>query len=134
MRLLNTSSPLEAGQCGKRTKGSKTETAEISWKLFILVFYHICKKKNGQNRVKIFRHYSSVILKYGGLWSLKIRGKKQTLTEKVFKSLIFSLNIFKLKFLIKSNRLVLVICYVNFTNTRFRLTLYFPLVNFSLIP
>lgn len=82
----------------------------------------------------IFKHYSSVILKYGGFWSLRIKGKKQTSTEKVFKSLIFSLNIFKLKFLIKSNRLVLVICYVNFTNSRFRLTLYFPRVNFSLIP
>lgn len=77
--LFNTFSALEAWQCGKRNNESNTETEqEISWKLFIPVFYNILKGKKDKTGLKYHLQrpliWNSEILRF--LVSVKIWERK----------------------------------------------------------
>lgn len=96
LHLLNTSSPLEAWQCGKRNNESNTETEqEISWKLFIQSSVIYWRKK-GQNRVKIWS--SNTDLKF---WNTEISGlsenqreeRQKKIITKTLTETVFSLNL-----------------------------------------
>lgn len=80
VHLFNTSSGLEAWQCGKRNNKSNTETErEISWKLFVPVFYNILKRKRDKTGIKYHLQrpvtWNSEVLKF--LVSVKIREKRE---------------------------------------------------------